>query len=229
MVSKLVVAILFCLIPSLLFSGEPAEYENVPPQLWNADDIASWFEFWRKHIPEAHQDSFCLLSRVTLSAEGLHRFSFSDYYLPWESRQSIICYSPDSSRAADYLAFALEDIRGIRVFTPGPDSYVYMLDLKGRVGERWASCGTACWYQIGAWIDSTRFAIAGTIDTGERHENWHLAVDLFDVESRERIRFIGPEAPSQQVHRTSIHSQWTDWRENRFPLIQWREKEEAEP
>jgi len=165
--------------------------------------LAPWVEVWRHAIPGFAPDS--------LRHSGPVLFHFESGWAGTggrinsiRTRALIEVVSPDSVRSLDfnsYLDFGRAP--GGDLLSEGePDSRAVLADF--RADSAWVVdfCGTGCSHDGAYWVDSERFVLTGTTLTGEQLDGPLCPfLDLYDLRSRLRTRWLGPTLGDLQFDR----------------------------
>jgi hypothetical protein len=94
-----------------------------------------------------------------------------------------------------------------------PDSAPMIVERKTGRTATFAFCGTGCGYQWGAWLDSSRFVIAGWAEADSRGDRRYGRLEFYDLARGRSATYYAPVVSGADYER--YESAWHDWVANR--------------
>jgi hypothetical protein len=178
----------------------------------HSPDLAAWLTAWSSTDTVTAISSFvfessrgvCRGAHCVVADSGVTYASFSAS----EARNWVL--SPDSSYAVRFLPNV--DAEGYPMTEP--DSEVWLCEFARGRQRTILYCGTACDFEIAAWLDAETVLIGGADWENLRPVLYRVVVtqDALDV-------FVGPRLPEER--RDEIGELVRDLWEARFPWIDW--------
>jgi hypothetical protein len=151
-----------------------------------AAQMSAWVGIWRQANP-----AFATETLVRGATRPYKFYSLSEragrFTSGVRSKAGIAALSPDSTRLLDFDAYV--------DFTRGPDgaalvereadSTPTLADFGSDTLWHVAFCGTPCFYDGGYWIDASRFALTGAMQTGAQADGpWAAFLETYDLRTR---------------------------------------------
>ena len=173
--------------------------------------LGSWVQVWRSAIPAFTPDS------LTRSGPAPYKFEYAGpttAHIPEviRTRALIDVMSPDSTRSLDFDAY-LVFVRGPEgelQIGREPESRPVLADIEADTLWQVEFCGTSCFYDGAYWIDAQTFALTGATRSGEQGtEPWCGFLDVYDMRSRQRTRWLARTVDAQGFERYTAASEST--------------------
>lgn len=157
-------------------------------------ELKTWVEFWATNIPGLTLDSFQIAYSGGFYPDTLDYANPPSPSFPtFDQRIPTLVFSPDSSMAVDPLPYDLYFDGDSLVIGREPDSFMYLIDVRTKIGVRVFQCGTPCYSQHISWVDLDRVALVGMNETGSTGGELRPVIYLINLRTRAWTLFHGPQ------------------------------------
>jgi hypothetical protein len=182
--------------------------------------LQPWVAMWREAMPGFALDSLhCGDSMAGLrggSVQSLRDFTAMG------TRDSLRVFSIDSPGERYTLVFdryqGIIDAGGVIGIGGNVDSAPVLIDHRRGLANTFAFCGPACAFEWGAWIDSSRFAVAGSIGGTPNSGTPGGYLDVISIPDSTQVRYWTRALTTDELK--AYRMAWGMWVKDRYREIQ---------
>jgi hypothetical protein len=182
-------------------------------------ELAAWLKLWTPPLPPLTASSFRLVNDSNDFDWTIDIFSsYGPAGFP-PNQVGRLEFSPDSTWAVD-LWYDQVDSSG--AFYRGPDTYVALVNLRGRHAFQVLTCGPDGGFHVATWVGASSFLVGGWWDS-EGDGRIEPVIYRIDLQPRRVRAFEGPPIDQKYVAplEAAVQEQW----HARFQSLHWNEVE----
>ena len=186
----------------------------------SAAALAPWVEMWQQALPEFAVDSLHRAAAGPALKGGT--LQTLRQFTSMGSRDSLGVFRVDSPARRYTLVIdryqGIIDAGGVIGIGGNVDSAPVLIDRVRRTANTFASCGPACAFEWGAWVDTSRFAIAGSVNAVPGGASAAGYVDLVSIADSTQVRYWTRPLTADELK--SWRMAWGMWVTHRYRDIE---------
>ncbi len=178
-----------------------------------APQLAAWVGIWGQAMPGFALDSLHRGGAARAFGDAqVQPLPVAEGALAGNAHRVFFVDSPDRRYTLVIDQYqGLDEEKGVLVVSGGVDSAPLLLDRGLKTASRFAACGASCRFEWGAWIDSTRFALAGS---GSWSGGAGGYLDVYSLVDSSRTRYW--TRVISDVERRNYGAAWGQWLRDRY-------------
>jgi hypothetical protein len=179
--------------------------------------VTSWTHLWQAAIPRFRPES--LYFAGTSKALGGYVQPLRNMYPPSEEASATFdVLSADSPDGRYKLVFdwylSVEEEDGEIDISGEPDSAPLLLDMRDSLSSQFATCGSSCEFNWGAWITPTEFVLAGWTEVDAAGKWRRGTLSVYSIPDSTEASYVTRDVSSDEFSR--YRAAWENWVAERY-------------